>query len=254
MIKPRAKRAISIHTQKAELLREVEKSKQSYSSFVTPEDALYEHKVNAEHHGGVEAALATIPDPVISTIARVYTFDHIPLTPDRKTSGRELHPDHARVNFAPFIHYRLTDTGWIIVGKSHWVGGMDNGHFSVEHGRLTNRLGEMIMTLISKYSNKSSWSGYSFVDEMRSAALVHMMEAALKFNEMTGDNVFAYYTSCVANCFIKTLNSEKEQYGIRDDMLVRCGAKPSQAAQDAEYYKKFALPPLERKRGRPKAA
>lgn len=70
-------------------------------------------------------------------------------------------------------------------------------------------------------------TGNSYVDEMRSQALLQLSMVGLQFNEARSDNPFAYYTVTVSNAFTRVLNLEKRNQNIRDDMLVMAGVAPS---------------------------
>jgi len=71
-------------------------------------------------------------------VFRIMTFDHIPLQPGRKKNPKTVADHHTQVNFKPFQHYRYNDKDELVcVGKSHWVGGMENGYFSKDHGDRT---------------------------------------------------------------------------------------------------------------------
>ena len=71
----------------------------------------------------------------------------------------------------------------ICVGKSHWKGGMINGHFSKEHGRITENLGMMFLKLADRYGTRSNWRGYTYNDEMRSQAVLQLSQIGLQFDE-----------------------------------------------------------------------
>ena len=117
------------------------------------------------------------------------------------------------------------------VVRSHWVGGLHNGHFSDDHGRITNELGKMFMKLVERYSQRGNWRGYTYVDEMRGQALVQLAQIGLQFNEAKSDNPFAYYTATVNNSFTRVLNLEKRNQTIRDDILIEQGHLPSYGRQ-----------------------
>ena len=101
-------------------------------------------------------------------VFRVVCWDHIPMAPKKvpKTQAKkkkledifelELESDdpladvidipvldekHVRVPFPPFWHYRIDDNKQpYVVGKSHWVGDVETGEFSKDHGQVTRTL------------------------------------------------------------------------------------------------------------------
>jgi hypothetical protein len=135
---------------------------------------------------------------------------------------------HVRLNFPPFQHFKLnSEKQFYCVGKSHWIGDLDNGSFSKEHGKITNNLAKMYMMICEKYSMKFNWRGYSYVDEMRSSALLQLTYVGLRFNEAKSENPFAYYTQAVTNSFCRILNTEKRNQNIRDDIMEMNNLNPS---------------------------
>ena len=120
----------------------------------------------------------------------------------------------------------------VCVGKSHWVGGMNNGHFSVDHGKMTNQLAMMYMKLCERYGTRANWRGYTYNDEMQSQALMQLSQIGLQFDESKSDNPFAYYTAAITNSFTRILNIEKKNQSIRDDLLEFNGMMPSFTRQN----------------------
>jgi hypothetical protein len=195
-------------------------------------------------------------------IFRVMTWEHIPMSQKqpRKTTKKKTAKDifvfenedddifsdledtttkkdvddmvHVKVNFPPFQHYKLDDTNtFTCVGKSHWEGGMENGHFNKDHGNITNKLARMYMMLCEKYSMKFNWRGYTYRDEMEASAILQLTYVGLRFNEAKSANPFAYYTAAVNNSFCRVLNTEKRSQNIRDDILEMNGMSPSFSRQ-----------------------
>ena len=164
-------------------------------------------------------------------VVRKMTYEHIPLEPGRKKNPRNEAETKAKVNFPPFKHYGLVSGEWVEVARSHWKGGPKSGKFSVDHGSITNELGKMYLKLVDRYSQRSNWRGYTYVDEMRGQALVQLSYIGLQFNEMKSDNPFAYYTAAVNNSFTRVLNLEKRNQTIRDDILIEQGHLPSYGRQ-----------------------
>ena len=59
------------------------------------------------------------------------SYEHIPDETGRKKNPKSVADVHSKVNFPPFQHYRIDNKGKLkCVGKSHWVGGLENGYFS----------------------------------------------------------------------------------------------------------------------------
>ena len=153
-------------------------------------------------------------------VFRVMMFDHVPLDSERKKNPKQTSDHHAKVNFPPFQHYRFDGAGKPqCVGKSHWIGGMDNGHFSCNHGKMTNTLAMIYMKLCERYGTRANWRGYTYNDEMQSQALMQLSQIGLQFDESKSDNPFAYYTAAITNSFTRILNIEKKNQAIRDDLL-----------------------------------
>ena len=131
-------------------------------------------------------------------VFRVMMFDHVPMDDQRKKNPKTTADHHSKVNFPPFQHYRFDKKDKLVcVGKSHWVGGMSNGHFSVDHGKMTNQLAMMYMKLCERYGTRANWRGYTYNDEMQSQALMQLSQIGLQFDESKSDNPFAYYTAAI---------------------------------------------------------
>lgn len=226
---------------------------------------------------GVKIKTEKIDPETIKTtdlIFRVMTWDHIPVAPKqpRKNSkpksakeifdfeptedilfedledkglAKEMGLDnmvHVRLNFPPFQHFKIDDKNSLVcVGKSHWVGDLKTGDFSKEHGQITNKLANMYLKLCEKYSLRFNWRGYTYVDEMRGAAILQLTYVGLRFNEAKSQNPFAYYTAAITNSFCRVLNTEKRVQNIRDDILESNGLNPSftrQHSLDSEREKR----------------
>ena len=165
-------------------------------------------------------------------VFRIMTFDHIPLAPGRKKKTKTRADAHEKVNFPPFQHWKFDDNGALIcVGKSHWVGGMENGYFSKEHGNFTNKLAKMFMKLCERYATRSNVRGYTYNDEMRGQAILQLTQIGLQFDESKSNNPFAYYTAAVTNSFVRVINIEKKNQNIRDDILEMNNFNPSYTRQ-----------------------
>ena len=172
-------------------------------------------------------------------VFRVMTFDHIPLEPGRKKNPKTVADHYTRCNFPPFNHYRFDEVSGELtcVGKSHWEGGLENGHFNKEHGSVNRELAKMFMKLCERYATRSNWRGYTYNDEMRSTALLQLAQIGLQFDESKSENPFAYYTAAITNSFTRVLNLEKKNQIIRDDILESVGLMPSFTRQTENELK-----------------
>ena len=143
-------------------------------------------------------------------IFRVMTFDHIPEEPGRKKNPKTVADHKIKLNFPPYQHFKFNDEGELVcVGKSHWSGGMDNGHFSMDHAQATNKLALMWMKLCERYATRGNVRGYTYNDEMRGQAILQLAQIGLQFDESKSNNPFAYYTAAVTNSFVRVINLEK---------------------------------------------
>jgi hypothetical protein len=165
--------------------------------------------------------------PIEDIVFRVMTYDHIPEAPGRKKNPKTEADKHERLNFPPFKHYAYVNGEWREALRSHWEGGLENGGFRMDQGGLTPELAKMMMKLVERYAMRGNWRGYTYNDEMQSAALLQLSEVGLKFNEHRSLNPFAYYTATITNSFTRVLNLEKRNQNIRDDVLQDGGYMPS---------------------------
>ena len=249
-----------------DLLAQIHASKNTYCSYVSDDDSQYDlivpslKKLNASAIAQARKAKAKrltqeaweeaktaglkkikLSDYTVSPrkiektdlVFRVMMFDHIPMDDDRKKNKKTTADHHAKINFPPFQHYRLDKKGKpVCVGKSHWVGGMENGNFSCDHGKITNSLALMFMKLCERYGTRSNWRGYTYNDEMQSQALMQLSQIGLQFDESKSENPFAYYTAAITNSFTRILNIEKKNQAIRDDLLEVNNMMPSFTRQN----------------------
>jgi len=147
---------------------------------------------------------------------------------------------HTKCNFPPFQHYMLDENMKpYLVGKSHWVGDLETGHFSKDHGSMTPKLAHMFIKLCERYATRSNWRGYTYNEEMRGQALLQLSQIGLQFDEAKSQNPFAYYTAAITNSFTRILNIEKKNQSIRDDILEMNGLNPSFTRQNSEIDAKL---------------
>lgn len=254
-VNPQAKQYLT----NKELLKEIHLSKNKYSSYTKPEYADYDlilpdlSKINirtiaeAKRNRALKLSQKALAEAQLTNpktklaeveidykkvgkqdvVFRIMTHDHIPLEPGRKKTPKNRGDHHSKVNFPPYQHWKFDENDELVcVGKSHWRGDIHTGEFSLE-GTITNKLAKSYMLLVEKYSMRFNWRGYTYVDEMRSQALLQLSQIGLQFDESKSQNPFAYYTAAIDNSFTRILNIEKKNQMIRDDLLIELGSNPS---------------------------
>lgn len=96
---------------------------------------------------------------------------------------------------------------------------------------FTPKLTEYLQLMVNRYANKGQWRGYSYIDDMKSDALLTLCQNAFKYNEEKYDNPFGYYTQIIKYCFITFLEKEEIIRDIKDSMWESIGMTPSYARQ-----------------------
>lgn len=247
-----------------DLLKEIHRSKNKFSSYLQPEYADYDiilpslEKINVRtiaeakrnkakllsqlsyenrKEAGEKVKLADCEIDYkkiekTDLIFRIMTFDHIPEEAGRKKNPKTVADTRIKLNFPPFQHWKFNDNGELVcVGKSHWIGGMENGYFSKDHAQATDTLARMWMKLCERYATRGNVRGYTYNDEMRGQAILQLTQIGLQFDESKSNNPFAYYTAAVTNSFVRVINLEKRNQNIRDDILEMNDMSPSYTRQ-----------------------
>ena len=252
-----------------DLLLEIHRSKNTYSSYTKPEYHQYDlilpsidkinirtiaeaKRVRAKRLGQQAFEVARTVNPKCKAaefevdyktiekpdvVFRIMTYDHIPLEPGRKRTPKTLADHREKVNFPAFQHWKFDENDELVcVGKSHWKGGMKTGKFSKDHGQITNTLARMYIKLCERYATRGNVRGYTYNDEMKGQAILQLTQIGLQFDESKSDNPFAYFTAAVTNSFVRVINIEKKMQNIRDDILEMNGMNPSYTRMiNAEY-------------------
>lgn len=237
-----------------DLLSEIHKSKKTFCYFIDKEYSDYDIIVNSLEELTPEAMETAKQNKVdrlnreIKTkdldqdfystddfnkedlVFRVMDTSHVPEEVLKNKKAKNLAPKEkvVKLNFKPFRHYIILDTGeFKEVGRSHWKDGLENGYFSVDHGTITDKLANMFVKLVERYSQKGNWRGYTWLEDMKGQALMQLVETALKFDESKSSNAFAYYTCIVTNSFRGMLNTEDKVSNIKNKVMMESGYNPS---------------------------
>ena len=173
-----------------DLLEEIHRSKATYCEFIDNKYSSYDiivndlakitkdrledakkTKMDQMAAAAKKAAVASgVRNPVIALdpnsvliediVIRLMTFDHIPINEEKVNKAKTEAERHLKCNFPPYQHFVYRNGEFMCVGKSHWQGGLENGHFNVTHGKMTNKLAMMFMKLVDRYGHRGNWRGY----------------------------------------------------------------------------------------------
>ena len=222
-----------------ELLDEIQRCKSTYCTFLEDRYSHYDMTVSEGEEIDIEIIRETARElckEPHELVIRKMTHDHIPHDEGRRRVSKITGEKHAKTSFPPFKHYIYED-GLREVGRSHWEGDFETGHFTNTKGRMSNRLARMFMMMAERYSRKPNFHGYSYRSDMVAAAMTHLADVGLQFNESKSNNPFAFYTTTIHRVFLRILKNEKKHQAIRDDLLIDAGYTPSSGRQVTDAVK-----------------
>ena len=75
------------------------------------------------------------------------------------------------------------------------------------------------LQIVTRYGTKMNFSGYTYLQDMKSEALEHCVKDANRFNKEKSVNAFAYFTQITHNAFIQYINKEKKLATFKFDMV-----------------------------------
>jgi DNA-directed RNA polymerase specialized sigma subunit len=87
--------------------------------------------------------------------------------------------------------------------------------------RVPEYIGECIIKIASRLSNRPNFIGYTYKEEMIGDGIENVLAYIHNFNPDKHDNPFAYFTMIINNAFIRRLQKEKKQTYIKHKMLER---------------------------------
>jgi hypothetical protein len=96
---------------------------------------------------------------------------------------------------------------------------------------FTTKLTEYLCLIVKNYANKGQWRGYSYIEDMKSEALLTLCQNAFKYDETRYDNPFGYYTQIIKYCFITSLEKEEKVRDTKDSLWESIGMTPSYSRQ-----------------------
>ena len=133
------------------------------------------------------------PEDINTTdlVFRVMSPHHLPLDPFRKRRSKNEAGNYVKTPFHPFKHYVILETGeFYEVGRSHWKGTIEDGHFDMDRGQISHRLATMFMLLVDRYSRRPNWRSYCVDTETEALT----QRGWLKYDEINESDIIMSYT------------------------------------------------------------
>lgn len=91
------------------------------------------------------------------------------------------------------------------------------------------------MEITEKYASKANFAGYSYLDDMKSDALMDCVKYAHVFNPSRGKNPFAFFTQTIKNAFIRRIEAEKLQSIIKAKVRINAATNSSPYDENEQY-------------------
>ena len=98
--------------------------------------------------------------------------------------------------------------------------------------KASERLGEIFIDLVDNFATKSNFSGYSFLEEMKSRGIYFLLAYSTSFNPEKSTNAFAYCTQIVKNAFIQVITKEKKHAEVKKALIEKY------RKEHKDYFKK----------------
>lgn len=90
-------------------------------------------------------------------------------------------------------------------------------HKFKETGKKTEKLGKMLLLLAKRYSDKGSFYGYTWKDDMIGEAVLTCIKYMHNFDPtIENPNPFAYFSRIIHNSFLNYISKQKIHSNIRD--------------------------------------
>jgi hypothetical protein len=98
---------------------------------------------------------------------------------------------------------------------TEWVASIQGIKDRKKWPQMPNYVGECFMKIVDNYGNKSNFRNYTYLDMMKSEAILTCVKYAHNFNIEKSKNAFAYFTQVVHYCFLQILAKERLQNEIK---------------------------------------
>ena len=102
---------------------------------------------------------------------------------------------------------------------SDYKAALDNG----EQPPIPDYVGECLLQIATKLSNKPNFFNYTYKEDMISDALENCILYLHNFDPKKSQNPFAYFTQIIHYAFLRRIQREKRQLEIKNKILERSG-------------------------------
>jgi DNA-directed RNA polymerase specialized sigma24 family protein len=89
----------------------------------------------------------------------------------------------------------------------------------IKSGVASEKLGELFKRHVDHYASGASFKNYTYLDEMKSEALLFLIKYSKGFKIDVGRDAFAYCTTIIHNAFLQSINREKKHSFIKDSLI-----------------------------------
>lgn len=86
-------------------------------------------------------------------------------------------------------------------------------------GRITDRLGELLMEMVESFATTPRFREYSIIEDMKGEALVVLVANITKFDPNKSSNAFSFATKTIENSFKHTIKMEKKKHWDLEDKI-----------------------------------
>lgn len=102
----------------------------------------------------------------------------------------------------------------------------------IKTGKASERLGEIFIDLVDNYATKSNFSGYSYLEEMKSRAIFFLLMYSKSFKPEKSNNAFAYCTQIVKHAFIQVIKKEKKHNETKRALIEKYSKEKNYVKRD----------------------
>jgi hypothetical protein len=102
-----------------------------------------------------------------------------------------------------------------------WVNDNKDRGKRIEWTPMPPYIVESIIKIVEHFAHQSCWNNYSFLDIMKSEAILNCVKGIHGFKIQISPNAFSYTSEIVRKSFIYVLDKEKNQANIKNEQISR---------------------------------